>query len=211
MNALLRQAAALPESEWEDMVKTLAQNDRRASVDLVVRRYRDRLYQHALYIVKDPSDAYDAVQEVFIKTMREPRFFDGEFRIKAWLFRVTSNYCYNHVRDRKRRGGILETIPRQESVAANQVDAVGSSEYRDEVLNVMDALSREHREILLLRYYDDLSYNEIAEVLDVKLGTVMSRLSRARTRLGELIGARHPMVLDVLVSERSEAKRDELR
>jgi RNA polymerase sigma-70 factor (ECF subfamily) len=60
----------------------------------------------------------------------------------------------------------------------------------------LNKLTENHRRILLLRYYDDLSYNEIASVLQVKLGTVMSRLSRARTRLAQVLGPSHPMVLE---------------
>lgn len=181
----------------ETALKRIAARDPRLAMEMVVRRYRDRLFQHAYYIVKDPQEAGDVVQEVFIKALRETRFFQEDFKMKAWLFRVTSNACYNIVRDRKRRGGILEAMPTEHTSRAAQVELVGSGERREEVLAVMDGLSADHREILILRYYDDLSYAEIAEVLDVKLGTVMSRLSRARTHLGELLGAEHPMVQEM--------------
>jgi RNA polymerase sigma-70 factor (ECF subfamily) len=201
MKALESDGSPVAPANWELWVKDLARRDRRAAVEETVRAFRERLFQHAYYIVKDRSEAYDVVQEVFIKAMREPRIFDADFKIKAWLFRVTSNYCYNLVRDTRRRGGILETLPQERSYTPRQIDRLRENEARDEVLAVMDSLSVEHREILLLRYYDDLSYNEIAEVLDVKLGTVMSRLSRARVRLGELLGHEHPVVLEVLDAE----------
>jgi RNA polymerase sigma-70 factor (ECF subfamily) len=130
--------------------------------------------------------------------MRETRFFEEGFRQKAWLFRVTSNLCYNIVRDRRRRGGILESLNRPDRTPSNQMERVLRGQRRDEVLSAMDQLGRNHREILLLRYYHDLSYAEIAEVLDVKLGTVMSRLSRARAKLGDVMGPEHPVVLEVL-------------
>lgn len=193
--------AAFARPQGEALIKQVAGANRKLAMDLVVREYRERLFQHAFYIVKDSQEAYDAVQEVFIKAMREPRFFEADFRIKAWLFRVTSNLCYNIVRDRRRRGGILETLSRPEGTGATQMERVHEGERRDEVLSAMEGLSRGHREILLLRYYDDLSYTEIAEVLGVKLGTVMSRLSRARTRLGELLGVNHPVVQEVLAQE----------
>ena len=182
----------------EQGYKLVARDDRRRAMDMVVRDFRSRLFQHAFFIVKDSQEAYDAVQEVFIKAMRETRFFDEQFRMKAWLFRVTSNLCYNIVRDRRRRGGILESLNRPDRTNANQMERVQSGERRDEVMAFMDKLGRNHREILLLRYYHDLSYAEIAEVLDVKLGTVMSRLSRARARLGDVMGREHPVVLEVL-------------
>ncbi len=185
-------------AQGEQAYKELARRDRRAAMDMVVRDFRGRLFQHAFFIVKDSQEAYDAVQEVFIKAMRETRFFEEGFRQKAWLFRVTSNLCYNIVRDRRRRGGILESLDRPDRTPSNQMERVLRGQRRDEVLSAMDQLGRNHREILLLRYYHDLSYAEIAEVLDVKLGTVMSRLSRARARLGDVMGPEHPVVLEVL-------------
>ncbi|MEL6344211.1 MAG: RNA polymerase sigma factor [Myxococcota bacterium] len=169
---------------WSEAdIKRLSTENPRAAMDLVVQKFRDRLFYHALYIVKDYEEAYDAVQEVFIRAIRERRFFNDDFRIKAWLYRVTSNLCFNIVRNRKRRGAILESVPRPESTAADQIDAVFASERQSEVLAAIDKMTDDHKEILLLRYYDDLSYAEISQVLDIKLGTVMSRLSRARTRL----------------------------
>lgn len=180
-------------SDWtEAHIKALAETDVRMAMDMVTRKYRDRLFYHAVGITKDWEEAYDVVQEVFIRAMRETRLFQQEFRIKAWLFRVTSNLCFNLVRDRKRRGAILETFPQPDRSKADQVDRVFKGERREEVLEAIDQMTRDHKEILLLRYYNDLSYAEIAAVLDVKLGTVMSRLSRARGRLMKVMGeAKH--------------------
>lgn len=189
-------------SRWEDGdIKRLAAEDRRLAVELVVRKFRSKLYYHALCIVRDPQEAYDAVQEVFIKALREPRFFTEDFQMKAWLFRVTSNLCFNTVRDKKRRGGLLtsrseEAAPQLPPTTASQ--HVQDNQVRDEMLGALEHLTPAHREILLLRYYDDLSYNEIAEVLQVKLGTVMSRLSRARSRLADVLGPDHPLVAEGL-------------
>ena len=137
--------------------------------------------------MKDHQEAYDVVQEVFIKAMREQRLFNDEFKIKAWLFRVTSNLCFNQVRNRKRRGAILDSMMKPEAFGADQVETIFAGEQRNEVMAALDKLSEDHREILVLRYYDDLSYSEIADVLQVKLGTVMSRLSRARVRLLDVV------------------------
>lgn len=170
-------------------LKSLAVKNRRAAVDAIVRRYRDRILHHALYVLKDPQEAFDVTQEVFIKAMRETRFFDAEFKTKAWLFRVTSNLCFNIVRDRRRRSAILENhLPKNTTTEADQLDLVFSDERQKEILLAMDQLTEEHREILTLRYYSDLSYGEISDVLGIKLGTVMSRLSRAKSRLMEVLG-----------------------
>lgn len=175
------------ESPEDEDIKELAGGDRRRGIDLAVRKYRERILNHALYVLKDYQEAYDVTQEVFIKAMREPRFFDEEFKMKAWLFRVTSNLCFNIVRDRRRRSNILDAMPQITAFDADQFELVFSDERQKGILVAMDRLSGDHREILMLRYYSDLSYVEISDVLGIKLGTVMSRLSRAKTRLMEVL------------------------
>ncbi|TVQ86529.1 MAG: RNA polymerase sigma factor [Deltaproteobacteria bacterium] len=181
---LLSTHHALPE---DDEIKRIAETDPAQAIDLVVRRYRDRIYNHAAYILKDHAEAVDVTQEVFIKAMRERRFFDPGFKMKAWLFRVTSNMCFNMVRDRKRRRGLLEKHPPPRSIAANQVEVVYADERQQQIGEAIQTLTENHREILELRYYGDLSYAEIADALGIKLGTVMSRLSRARNKLTEAL------------------------
>ena len=188
MSATLKLVAPEAAARWtDDDLKALHAENPRLAMEMVVRKYRDRLFYHACYITKDGQEAYDVVQEVFIRAMRERRFFDAEFQQKAWLFRVTSNLCFNLVRDRRRRGALLDGAVRKEQDEADQLDRVFEGEQRKEILAAIDRMTEDHREILLLRYYEDLSYAEIAEVLDVALGTVMSRLSRARRRLMEVL------------------------
>lgn len=197
MTTPLRLVTPAQADSWSEAeIKELARRDPKMAMDVVIRKHRERLFWHASGIVKDAQEAYDMVQEVFIRAMRETRFFDEEFRMKAWLFRVTSNLCFNLVRDRRRRGAILETVPFQDRAFADQLDRIYNSERRDEVMSAIDKMTDDHREILILRYYDDLSYAEIAEVLDIKLGTVMSRLSRARGRLLEVMNGDSSLMTD---------------
>ncbi|MDP2314068.1 MAG: RNA polymerase sigma factor [Pseudomonadota bacterium] len=184
-----RPTDALNTGDWLDEdIKAVAMSDRQQSVDLLVRKYGERLYVHAYCILKDAQEARDVVQEVFIKAMREPRFFDGEFKMQAWLYRVTRNLCFNLVRDRRRRDGILATVPRSEEFHADPIEVVFGGERQDEIIQAIGQLTEDHRTILLLRYYEDMSYAEIARALSIKLGTVMSRLSRARDRLLSVLG-----------------------
>ena len=188
MTASLRLVSPDNVSTWsESDIKSLAANNSRSAMEVVIQKYREPLYFHARYILKDHQEAYDLVQEVFIKAMRESRLFDEDFKIKAWLFRVTTNLCFNQVRNRNRRGALLDTMMKPEAIGADQFKSVFEGEQRDEVQAALETLSEDHREILILRYYDDLSYSEIADVLKVKLGTVMSRLSRARLRLMDVM------------------------
>ena len=182
-------------------IKAISRSNLKWAEELAVEKYRGRLYYHALCIVKDPQEAYDAVQEVFIKALREKRFFDPDFQMKAWLFRVTSNLCYNIVRDKRRRRQLLhlrEEEARPSNSGVSSTGKVQGDQEHDAMMQALDKLTENHRQILLLRYYEDLSYNEIASVLQVKLGTVMSRLSRARNRLAQVLGPSHPLVLEFI-------------
>ena len=167
----------------EALLKQLARSDRRAAVELMVRRYQPRLLAHASGILHDEAEARDVVQEVMIKALREERLFEDEFRIQAWLFRVTRNLCFNLSRDRRRRQGLLAVNITTRSAQPDQIERLFGEEQKDEMRLTFDQLSSEHREILMLRYYEDKSYAEISDELCIKLGTVMSRLSRARDRL----------------------------
>ncbi|NCG22423.1 MAG: sigma-70 family RNA polymerase sigma factor [Rhodobacterales bacterium] len=180
---LLKPIRALDDFE----IKALGREDPRAAADLIIRKYRDALFHHAANILKDYHRAADVTQEVFIRAMREKRFYTPEFKMKAWLYRVTTNLCFNMVRNRKRRAAILEARPPKRSTDAAQVDTVFRTEQHRTIMQAMDGLTESHRRILMLRYYSDLSYAEIADTLDIKLGTVMSRLSRAKRRLVEAL------------------------
>ena len=171
-------------SSWtEDQIKTVATTNRKAAMEAVIQKFRESLLYHAICIVKDEDEAYDLVQEVFIRAIREPRLFNDDFRIKAWLYRVTTNLCFNNVRNRKRRSAILNAAKMQDRKEADQLSKIFHGQRQVEILKSLEKLTEDHQKILLLRYYDDLSYSDIAHVLQIKLGTVMSRLSRARNRL----------------------------
>ncbi|MEQ1566056.1 MAG: RNA polymerase sigma factor [Myxococcota bacterium] len=171
----------------EQRIKRVAATDPRGAADLVVRKYREPIFHHAAWILKDWEEAIDVAQDVFIKAMREPRFYEPDFKMKAWLYRVTTNLCFNLVRDRRRRTAILETVPRPSDDGNDPIDSVFQGEQQERILAAIDQLSEDHREILMLRYYSDLSYAEISDTLGIKLGTVMSRLSRARGQLVEVL------------------------
>jgi len=169
----------------DEDLKAIALVNRKRAYGLLVDRYRDRLFYHALYILKDSEEALDVSQEVFIRSFNENKAFDPDFKIKAWLFRVCTNLCYNIVRDKKRRTNILENLGRQETSVPkrDQADLTSHREMSEQMQLALDQLTLAHKTILLLKYWDDLSYLEISEVLDIKLGTVMSRLSRAKEKL----------------------------
>lgn len=190
--ALASNVVLLPVEDVSSMedgeIKQVALHNRRRAFDLVVRKYRDKLFHHALYMLKDSQEAFDLTQETLIRAYQEPNLFEDEFKIRPWLFRVITNLCYNLTRDKRRRGGILRLMTRPARVESAQVlDSLLRNEENGTVVQALARVPEKYRTILLLKYYDDLSYIEISEVLGCKLGTVMSRLSRAREKLQDQI------------------------
>ncbi len=174
--------------QWSDeQIKLTATKNRRVAINMLIEKYRQPLFRHALYILRDEDEAYDIVQETFIRGIRETRLFDPDFRVKAWLFRVAKNLCLNQLRNTSRRAAILQANPMPDRQEAEQWKHIFDGEQSIRMMTTLDKLNDAHKEILVLRYYDELSYTEIAQVLDIKLGTVMSRLSRARQKLLEVL------------------------
>lgn len=165
---------------YDEDIKRMAQRNRPAAFDLLARRHGRALLGHATGLLHDPEEAADVVQEVLIRAMREARLFDEGFATRAWLHRVTTNLCYNRTRDRRRRADILEHGLRHEPRPDDPIDPAEHQRQAGSFQEVLAHLTPAHRQILQLRYWQDLSYAEIADVLQVRMGTVMSRLSRAR-------------------------------
>jgi RNA polymerase sigma-70 factor (ECF subfamily) len=188
LSLIRRPETQLPDDETLSLI---AKTDRERAFNLLVRKYRDRIYYHGLYICKDSEEAFDVAQDVFVRAYHEPRLFDEGFRTKAWLFRVCTNRCYNIVRDKNRRRGILERLGKASEglhESHQAINTVLDKELEKGMGQALQELSSDHQNILMLRYYHDLSYDEIAETLQIKLGTVMSRLSRAKVKLQEVLG-----------------------
>lgn len=168
----------------DEQIKEIAKGNRAHAFELVVHKYREKLFQHALYLLKDAQEAIDATQETLIRAYQEPAFFEADFKIRSWLFRVITNLSYNITRDKRRRGGLLELLTRPAPRESEQaLDEMLRKEEEGSLSRALERVPEKYRSILLLKYYNDLSYLEIADVLGCKLGTVMSRLSRAREKL----------------------------
>ena len=110
----------------------------------------------------DIDEAYDIVQNTFIKAIGEQRFFDEDFYIKNfWFCRVVTNSCYNTTRNKKRRKEILHQNKLDDRTEANQLEDMEISEEQKMVHNALQKLSETHRQILELRYFEHMSYQEI--------------------------------------------------
>ena len=186
----------------EKLIAEAQQGDVTAYNRLVLH-YQDIVYNVALRIMKDPGSAEDATQEAFISAYNAlQRFRGGSF--KSWLLRIVTNACYDELRRRKRRPqSSLDAITEEiESPSFMADDSVGPED-RQQQVELIDAVERcledlpdEQRIAAVLCDVEGREYKEIAEIMSTSLGTVKSRISRARSKLrdclrdfGELIPA----------------------
>jgi RNA polymerase sigma-70 factor (ECF subfamily) len=157
------------------------------SFEILVRRYQDRLYTSMISIVGSVDEAEDVVQESFIQAYLKLDTFQQNSRFFTWLYRIAFNYALAR---RRRRRGHLSLEENRENQGTEPTSGVESpdqrlSRYEDVQLvhRALSLLSEDHRAILVLREMEDLAYEEISEVLDLSIGTVRSRLNRARAAL----------------------------
>ncbi len=153
----------------------------------IVKRYGKRVYRAAYFLVKNLDDAADITQETFVRAYRNIRRFDLARPIFPWLHRIARNLSLNSLQRADHRTAVL---PEEDIVAGNldEPDAdLLRNETTGELYRAIDRLSKEHREIIMLKHFEDCSYADMAEILNIPIGSVMSRLYNARTRLRDIL------------------------
>lgn len=167
----------------------------------LVDRHADRLYRLAVSLVGNAADADDVLQEALAGAYRGSSGFEGRASVKTWLTRILVMQATKWRRERTRRGGItghsidenvLSNPAAGDASFASLHGGAGLVESRIDVQAALRRLSAEHRDVVVLREFEHLSYEQIAQVLDVPRGTVESRLHRARAELKELLKAYLP-------------------
>jgi len=166
-----------------------------AAYDELVRTYSASIFHVAYRMLGDTAEASDIVQEIFLKVFRNIGGFKGEAALKTWIFRIAFSEILNRLRWWKRRHRFatvsLDEQPNDFGMPARIIaassptpeQALQSKEEEGAIQQALGKLSREHRSIVVLRDIEGFSYNEIADVLGVSVGTVKSRLARARADL----------------------------
>lgn len=175
-----------------------AKGGERSAFDELVVRHQDKVFNMSYRILGDREEALDCSQEIFLSAYRGLQRFDDKARFGTWLYRITVNRCRDQIR---RRGFRKYTRPISLDAAGPDQESEGglepaarestpleraSTDERTRLVNAaLQELPGDAREILLLRDLQGLSYEEVAEILEVPIGTVRSRLSRARGLLRE--------------------------
>jgi len=169
---------------------------RTAAFGELVRRYQDRLYNSIYRVLDNAEDAYDVVQEAFINAYQSLNSFKGDAEFFTWLYRIAFNSAISLKRKRKAllrlEWGPDEKVgiePIDESAFSDPGSAMQRGEEDAALQAALNRLSPEHRAVLVLKDLEGQKYEDIAEILDVPIGTIRSRLHRARLELRDLLMA----------------------
>jgi len=177
----------------KDLVRRVQQGDKSA-FDLLVIKYQHRIIQLVNRYVKDPSEAQDVAQEAFIKAYRALGNFRGDSAFYTWLYRIAINTAKNYLVSRNRRYSDYQVdIQDAEQVEnAPQLKSIDTPEYmliNDEIVAVIklaiEKLPEEMKIAIMLREFEGMSYEEIAQAMECPVGTVRSRIFRAREAIDE--------------------------
>ncbi len=180
-----------------DDIRIVAQviNGHVEAFSALVLHYQDRVFQTIYSMVGDRDEADDLAQDVFVKALRSLHLFRGQSRFYTWLYRIAVNRCLDHIKSRQLRVFVRENdgevdvavLEAQISVGKATDQEVSQNEIQAILENALLNIPEEYRIAFVLREIDGLTYEEISEVLDCSVGTVKSRLFRARSRLQVLL------------------------
>lgn len=158
--------------------------------ELIVKRYRKQSYSIALGLVGNHDDALDISQEAFVRAYKNIRMLKSGSKFFPWFYQILKNLCFTHLKRRRIRQtcSLTPTDCDVMPIAATgdwfEPDAVlERNETKDAVWKAIAKLSNKHREVIILRHFENLSYEEIAAALNCTKGSVMSRLYHARKKL----------------------------
>ena len=166
---------------------------RRDAFGELVSRYQARLYNAAMRLVDNPEDAADVVQDSFLNAFQALHTFKGDAEFFTWLYRIAFNTAISLKRKKRAavsldgRGPEAGLEPDDPSEYIKPGAALERGEEERQLQEAMNRLSHEHREVIVLKEIEGLKYEDIADILGVPIGTIRSRLHRARLELRELL------------------------
>jgi RNA polymerase sigma-70 factor (ECF subfamily) len=195
-----RTTESLADPEDLDLICALREG-REEAYETLLLRFQQPVYNLALRLLSDPSDAADVVQEVFLKVFRNVGHFRGHSSLKTWIFRIAINEAHNQrrwfFRHRHKEVGVEDEREQAASTSAAMADRgpspydyVCDQERQRLIEESLERINPDFRAAVVLRDILDMSYDEIAEVLNVSLGTVKSRILRGREALRQKLEQR---------------------
>ncbi len=190
-------------SDEELMIKC-SKGDRKA-FDILFQRYQNRLLNFIYRVVGDEHLAEDLFQETLIRVIKAAPSYKPLARFSTWLYQIALNVCKDELRKKKRRWMIDNPAPESghwEAISSHPVSLEQEVEEREQLgvlRRAIDSLSLEHRMVLVMREYEGLSYEEIASLLDIPVGTVKSRMHYALQRVRNYVVRRERLLREKVI------------
>jgi RNA polymerase sigma-70 factor, ECF subfamily len=191
--ALTEAQRFLSPEEEKSIIREVQEGNVAAFEDLV-NAYKQKAYYVALGFVGNHEDALDLSQDAFVKAFKAIKTFDLNSPFFPWFYKIIKNHCLNYIKKNQRvRNDSLEELEEEtfaqfeDTNRPDPRDSYADSETRHLLWRAIDRLKPDFREIIIMKHFHNLSYKEIAEALDIPIGTVMSRLFNARQELRELM------------------------
>jgi RNA polymerase sigma-70 factor (ECF subfamily) len=160
----------------------------RQAFAVLVQQYDKPVYNVALRMLRNPEDARDVAQTVFLKAFQGLESYDPKFRFYSWIYRIAINESLNVLRLRGREAGPVDDQHPSDDPGPEQSLADGDTQRA--VLDALDRLKPEYRAVIVLRYFQDRSYEDIGQILGVEEKTVKSRLFTARQLMKDALASR---------------------
>ncbi len=178
----------------QDLIKLCKQGDRQAFNQLV-EKYQERVVNIAYGLLSNKEDAYDAAQETFIKVYRSLNSFAEKSSFSTWIYRILSNVCKDMLRKRQRSVKVISIHGDENEEKPHDIpdlnptpeETVEKNELHRQVWDALHQLKSEYREIIVYFDMQELSYEEVSSALGIPIGTVKSRLNRARAALKKIL------------------------
>ncbi len=154
----------------------------------LVEQYEKPVYNVALRMLRNPEDARDIAQTVFMKAYQNLSSYDPQYKFYSWIYRMAINESLNILRVRGRDAGPVDERLAEDGAGPSEL--LAGEQQRDVVLAAVDRLKPEHRAVIVLRYFVDRNYEDMGEILGIDAKTVKSRLYTARQLLKDQLSAR---------------------
>lgn len=178
-----------------NIIQRVLSGDTNAFEHLVLANQKN-VYNLALKMTRNEDDALDLSQDAFVKAFQQLSAFRGDSRFSVWMYRLTYNLCIDFIRKKSKQSTVsLDYQDDDNEVSSFEIpdlrnlpeDSAVRKEMRKTIEQSIDGLTMDHREVLVMREITGLSYDEIAETLKISVGTVKSRLARARMKVVETL------------------------
>jgi RNA polymerase sigma-70 factor, ECF subfamily len=152
----------------------------------LMSRYEQKLLRYVIYLARDQISAADVVQDTFIKAYQNLRGFNDKYKFSSWIYRIAHNETMNAIKREKHINLNVDIETLEDSKESGVIHDIDESIMKQGLANCMKQLKPKYREVLMLQYFENMKYSEIADILQIPVSTVGVRSARAKTAIKQI-------------------------